>query len=224
MRRCLYIQKLHLLHFYSKKHKINRISFHSTTSNPYPSFHFRSLKKSTSNNRGERGKKNFCPVSSSSRKTSQLRGVTRLPSPLPPSLSSWSFIVPSLFAWPLIRPLSVPLRHRYRSGGTSSGPESAFNNGSPFSWVQSQGTFPPPKLPPFEVDPATRVVPIARRRTGGGGALKEIAIADRCTINWLCTVISGKSPLPPGPGSRDTLFCCWHRKSFNGTTCNFDTS
>lgn len=66
-----------------KKHKINRISFHSTTSKPYPSFHFRSLKKSTSNNRGER-KRISRPVSSSSRKTSQLRGVTPLPSPSPP--------------------------------------------------------------------------------------------------------------------------------------------
>lgn len=118
-----------------KKHKINRISFHSTTSKPYPSFHFRSLK-------------NLHPITEEREKEFLVRSRLRLERPRnyeaslhslppPPLLVVRSFIVPSLFAWPLIRPLSVPLRHRYRSGGTSSGPESAFNNGSPFSWVQS---------------------------------------------------------------------------------------
>lgn len=121
--------------------------------------------------------------------------------PLPPQLVR-PFIVPSLFAWPLIRPLcSIKASVQ----GTSSGPESAFNNGSPFSWDNRRERFLRRNLPLWSGSRDEGGSPTARRRRGNSPQ-RELAIADRCTINWLCTVISGKSLLPPGQDPGILLF------------------
>lgn len=86
--------------------------------------------------------------------------------PLPPQLVR-PFIVPSLFAWPLIRPLcSIKASVQ----GTSSGPESAFNN-HPFLGT-IVGNVSSAETCPFEVDPATRVG-LPPRGEEEGTALKE---------------------------------------------------
>lgn len=146
-----------------------------------------------------RRKKNFRAQSFVS-KDRNYGGVTLCPPP-PPQLVR-PFIVPSLFAWPLIRPLcSIKASVQ----GTSSGPESAFNNGSPFSWDNRRERFLRRNLPLWSGSRDEGGSPTARRRRGNSPQ-RELAIADRCTINWLCTVISGKSLLPPGQDPGILLF------------------
>lgn len=161
------------------------IHFHRDNSTYESNVHVRTsyvVKNSKSREKGCVGRKRW-----------QLRGVAAAP-----------FIVPSLFAWPLIRPgsvcsikTSVPFRRNVLGAGI--GP---LITASPFSWDNRGGWPLLDRKLPFEVDPTTRVASI-----GGGqetATLKEIAIADRCTINWLCAVISGKSLLPPG---QDQGYC-----------------